>query len=263
MAYLHRFDNQVCPHCSSTTAQFVLYARAMMKREKRPGGDTQWVPAPQLRVFVSCQICKQPSMLEVTPRQMVNGHQLAGAADAHERFLNRLAHVDIILQGSTSQRRPAYAVATDSYGESVLGLYKIDAWYPAAALRRPDAGDIPAEVHEALTELECVMSQPRFAVIACRRILEISSGILLENPKGSLGERIRQLHGEGKLTKEAMQWATALKDLLNGKTHEGPAPSIETAKEVQNLTLFFVDILFVQPARIARMQKHTAAADAG
>lgn len=256
MTAFHRFENQVCPHCNSTGDQYVLFARATTERRHSHSGETKWFATKQLRAFVACSICEQPSMLTISPREVIDGRQLVQSSDSHERFLNRLSLVETLLEGMGHQKRTTYTVPGDLGGKRILNLYRIDAWHPTSAMTRPNFEDLPKEVNDALTELEGVMSQPRFAVIACRRVLEISCAQLLENPKPTLGERIRQLQGEGKLTKEATRWASALKDILNGKTHEGEAPTAETAKEVLDLTLFFVDILFVQPARIARMQKH-------
>jgi len=134
-------------------------------------------------------------------------------------------------------------------------LFRVIATYPKSILQRPEAEDLPKEVHEAFDELDGVRAVPRMAAIACRRVLELACKGKLEQPKEKLAERIRQLQGQGLITGEIAEWAKRIKDLLNQSTHDGPAPTPEAAEELIRFTIIFIELLYVYPARVKRLSK--------
>jgi hypothetical protein len=120
-------------------------------------------------------------------------------------------------------------------------------------MQRPDAEDLPEEVHEAFNELDGAKTVPRMAAMGCRRILELACKGKLDKPKATLAERIGQLQGQGLITKDVAEWAKQIKNCLNQSTHDGSAPSKEEAEELMRFTLFFIELLYVYPSRAKRL----------
>jgi hypothetical protein len=255
-------------HCRAIAEQHVLHAAPEVEKVQLPNGHEKWQETGErIRAFVSCGNCKQPSMLVlcpvkdlVQPPETLSYHRFTQDPIKQAMFLNRVCPVNDVFVETPDALvpvRPYYAVPAHPPGETLNPFYTVYQQFPESAVQRPDAVHLPEKIDQELNALIQVLHQPRYAIIGCRRVLEMACKEKLgENKKDkNLYELIEAALDELETTKQISEWAHTLRHLGNVAVHKDEEmPDLHEVRQAYDLTRLILDLLFAYPAKIASLR---------
>jgi hypothetical protein len=255
---LHQLNNRTCHHCNALASFFVLMAQPEATKRHVGSGRMEWIESNVLRAFVSCSICRQPSMVTLKPKTSVSGHELHNGPMYHTNFLNRLRPLADIFKNAPENIKRNWAVIGEEPGTTIDQFYEVVQEFPKGAVQVPEESALPPAVNTQLKALANILHEPTYAMLGCRRTLEAACKEKLgDTGRGKkLYELIDLALQEMETTKEISDWAHTIRHLGNDAAHEDTSDvTDEDAKQAFEVVKLMLDLLFVYPKRIRTLRE--------
>ncbi|EBK3735493.1 DUF4145 domain-containing protein [Salmonella enterica] len=256
MPYFHKFVDVKCVTCDSRTGFSLIMCTPLREKERNHyRGMDEWVDSKtHFRGLFTCNNCHNPACIEFHFKSDYSKNpSLTEMVRSPMAFLNCLRPIDL-------NKERTFSVDIQNMGIVLNQYFSISLIHPEGRLAIPE--HLPENIRKIFVDDLMQTTSTRFIVMACRSIIEAACRDKLgeDSCKKSLVQMINMLIERGELGSIVGDWAHVVRQLGNEVVHrfDAPSPDAEEAKDILNLTVIFLELLYTYPAKIQKLKEKSS-----